>query len=322
MGDVANNMSSSQMRIVEALEIFNAMVLAASEYPDAKFVRTLEVTFLNSFVFVALRQLNECISKTVYENEEDPSWHWNGDIRMTTSSLRLLLSCLNYDFFGVKRNATSEFLLDRSPILIPCRPSKYEIYKCFDSLRELNLLEMVDYLHETASAVGIRCLCVELLCDLSRLQMRLFKSQQSYVEYFNELIMVLNEVAKYLRLDSSDDYQHVLCYFTNIHKCLTMLSINKINHEVLSEWLLNILDFSRSHLLSKSLLPPTLIKPLFSFLVALDKMVGLSKYTGEIVKKPLSEFMLEYTAALLRMSDGRAVKRVPNTQILPILLAL
>jgi len=47
------------------------------------------------------------------------------------------------------------------------------------------MLSLLSYLHDTAESVALRCLCLEMLCDLSRLQMRLFKNQQSFVEFSN-----------------------------------------------------------------------------------------------------------------------------------------
>ena len=63
MEDLATNLQNSQMKVVEALNLFRAVVLTAEEYPQAKFMRSLETSFLNSFVYIAHKQLCECISK-------------------------------------------------------------------------------------------------------------------------------------------------------------------------------------------------------------------------------------------------------------------
>lgn len=242
---------------------------------------------------------------------------------MTTASLKLLLACLNYDFFGNKKNnQTSEFAQDRSPILIPCRPSKYENFKCYESLRELTMLNLLSFLHETAESIEIRCLCLEMLCDLSRIQMRLFKSQQSFVDFSNELVSSLDDIAKFLRLDTAEDYTHVLCYFTNINKCLTMLSFNRMNYNLLREWLLNLLDFCKGQLLLKIVLPPTLVKPLFTFLAGFEKVSTSSKALYETAKHIIGEFVVDYTSCLLRVTDARAYQRQPGTDIVPILLSM
>ena len=146
------------------------------------------------------------------------------------------------------------------------------------------MLNLLTFLHDTAQNVVVRCLCLELLCDLSRLQMRLFKSQQSFMEYSNQLVSGLDDIAKFLRFESNDDYSHVLCYFTNINKCLTMLSMSKMHQNVTKEWLLNILDFGKSQLLMRSVVSPTLLKPLFLFLEGFERAMNTSKSLADMVK--------------------------------------
>lgn len=114
----------------------------------------------------------------------------------------------------------------------------------------------------------------------------------------------------------------MLCYLTNINKCLTVVALFRLNHNVVREWLLNILDFAKSQLLVKSLLPPTLLKPLFAFLEGFERALATAKHLIDLVRQVIAEFVLEYTSCLLRVSDARATHRQPNTDILPMLLAM
>lgn len=237
-------------------------------------------------------------------------WHWNGDLLTTTASLELLLACTNYDFFGTKRSVQmDEFTQDRSPLLIPCRPSKHENFKCYECLKDVATVGQLLYLHDIAESPGIRCMCIELICDMSRLQMRFFKSQQSFVEFSNELVSTLDEIAKFLRLGTTDDYQHVLCYLTNINKCLTMFAFNRLEGNCLRDWVLNTMEFARAQLFKESLLPPPLLKPLFTFLVGISRALLETHPLHEFIKISVDEFIKEYTSCLFRVSDGRAANR-------------
>lgn len=86
--------------------------------------------YLNRFMFEAQRQLATCVGKEYVEDEWE--WAWDQDYESVILCLKLIKSLVNYDFTRCKQvDLTDEFIQDRSPLLIPARPSRFEKYEEF-----------------------------------------------------------------------------------------------------------------------------------------------------------------------------------------------
>lgn len=60
---LGRHFEDNQMRSVDTMCLFKAIVVAAEENPTSKTLRTLENSLLNSFVYAAFSQLTSCITR-------------------------------------------------------------------------------------------------------------------------------------------------------------------------------------------------------------------------------------------------------------------